>query len=308
MFDLLRDLATDYTLRTVALGSLLLGIVSGTMGCFAVLRRQALLGDALAHAALPGICIAYLVTGDRAPLPLLLGAAAAGWLATLLILRIVRTTPLKEDTALALTLGVFFGVGILLLTRIQRGGAASQAGLDTYLFGQAATLVAGRVLVFGAVAVVCLGTLALLYKEFKLVTFDPGFAATLGYDPGRMTALSSLLLMAGIVIGLQTVGVVLMAAMIAGPGTAARQWTDRLGTMLVVAGAIGGLAGTGGALLSVSSAALPTGPAIVLVLAGLVALSLLFGRARGLVWRWRRRRRQGLQPPPPIVFGQELPG
>ena len=146
MIDILHDLIFDYTLRNVALGAMLLGIVSGVLGSFAVLRRQGLLGDTLSHAALPGICVAFIITGARTPIVLLLGAGIAGWLGTMLLLRIVKDTKLSEDTALGVILSVFFGVGVLLLTWIQQQNNANQAGLDRYLFGQAASLVAENVI------------------------------------------------------------------------------------------------------------------------------------------------------------------
>src|SRR5688500_10184363 len=145
MRETLHDLIFDYTLRNVALGSMLLGIVSGVLGSFAVLRRQGLLGDTLSHAALPGICIAFMLTGARTPIVLLIGAGIAGWIGTMLLLRIVKDTKLSEDTALGVILSIFFGVGILLLTVIQQRNDATQAGLDRYLFGQAAALVASNI-------------------------------------------------------------------------------------------------------------------------------------------------------------------
>src|SRR3990170_4393538 len=135
MPDLLRDVIFDYTLRNVALGSALLGIVGGVLGTFAVLRRQGLLGDALAHAALPGIALAFMLTGSKASLVLMLGAAISGWLGTLLIIRIVQDTRLSEDTALGVILTAFFGLGVVLLTHIQHSNNANQAGLDQFLFG-----------------------------------------------------------------------------------------------------------------------------------------------------------------------------
>ena len=139
--DILRDLLFDYTLRNVALGSALLGIVSGVLGSFAMLRRQGLLGDTLAHAALPGICLAFLFTGNKEQIVLLLGAGLAGWVGTMLLLLIVRQTVLSEDAALGIVLSTFFGFGITLLTYINQRDDANQAGLDKYLFGQAAALI-----------------------------------------------------------------------------------------------------------------------------------------------------------------------
>lgn len=297
MLQLLTDLFFDYTLRNVALGSALLGVVSGVLGCFAVLRRQGLLGDALAHAALPGICLAFLLTGLKAPLVLMIGAALSGWLGTLLLLYIVRQTPLDEDAALGIILSVFFGFGVVLLTYIQRTGDANQAGLDKYLFGQAATLVWDNVLAMALLGALALGLVALLYKEFKLITFDPDFAASLGFGARRLSILLTSLIVLAIVIGLQTVGVVLMAAMLVGPAAAARQWTNRLSRMILLAALFGAASGVSGALISISEARTPTGPMIILSLTVIVLVSLIFGAARGLAWEWLRNRQRSLTAP-----------
>ncbi len=291
----LHDLIFDYTLRNVALGGMLLGIVAGVLGAFAVLRRQALLGDTLSHAALPGICIAFMLTGSRAPLVLLVGAGIAGWIGTMIFLRTIKATKLSEDTMLGVVLSVFFGIGILLLTFIQQQNNANQAGLDKYLFGQAASLIGRDVRMFAILGVGALVAVYLFYKEFKLLSFDPEFAASLGLPVRRLDIMLTSLLVVAVMIGLQTVGVVLMAAMIIGPGTAARQWTDRLRTMLVLSGIFGGLAGVTGAVISVQASRLPTGPMIILSLTVIVFSSLLFAPRHGLVaqwWRQRARRQQ----------------
>jgi manganese/zinc/iron transport system permease protein len=285
------DLFSDYTLRNVALGSALLGIVSGVLGCFAVLRRQGLLGDALAHAALPGICVAYLLTGSKAPLVLLIGAAAAGWLGTLALLRIVRDTRISEDSALGIVLSVFFALGILLLTFISKRNDANQAGLDKFLFGQAAALISDDInamLILGAGALVII---AMLYKEFKLITFDAAFAASLGLRTDWLGVLLTSLIVIAVVIGLKTVGVVLMASMLVGPAVAARQWTNKLGAMIGLAALFGALSGITGAALSVTDDGLPTGPMVILSLTAIVLISLFFAPERGLVWEWLRRLR-----------------
>lgn len=289
--ELLVALFSDFTLRTVALGSATLGLFSGAMGTFAVLRRQSLLGDAVAHAALPGIALAFLLTGARTPLPLLLGAALAGWAATMAVLAIVRTTRVPQDTALGLVLSVFFGFGLMLLTYLQKHPGARQAGLDRFLFGQASALLPRDVVTTAAVGAACLGLVAFFWKEFKLVSFDPDLARTLGLPVRRLEILLTTLLVVAIVLGLQTVGVVLMSAMVVAPAAAARQWTDRLGTMVFLAGGIGALAGLAGAVASSTAARVPTGPAIVLAVSTLTLLSLLLAPNRGLLWRWARERR-----------------
>ncbi|MCU0488462.1 MAG: metal ABC transporter permease, partial [Anaerolineales bacterium] len=285
---LLQNLFFDYTLRTVALGSALLGIVSGALGAFAVLRKQSLVGDAISHAALPGIVLAFWLTGSKAPLVLMLGAVSAGWLSTLLILRIVSATRIKYDSALGFNLSVFFGVGLMLLTFVQRQPNARQAGLDKFLFGQAATLLVEDVWAMALLGGLALGLLALFWKEFKLLSFDSEYATSQGFPVRGLDILLTSLIAAAIVIGLQAVGVVLMSAMLVAPAAAARQWTDRLGWMALLSGLLGALAGLTGALISSSVPGLSTGPTIVLVATTLVISSLLFAPNRGLLWNWLR--------------------
>jgi manganese/zinc/iron transport system permease protein len=288
---MLIELITDYTLRNVALGSALLGIVSGVLGCFAVLRRQGLLGDALAHAALPGICIAYLLTGSKTPIVLLLGAAVAGWIATLLLLKIVKDTRISEDGALGIVLSVFFAFGIVLLTAITKRNDANQSGLDKFLFGQAATLVEENVITMAVLGGIALFFVFLLYKEFKLLAFDTAFAASIGFNTNVLSVLLTSLIVIAVVIGLQTVGVVLMAAMLVGPAVAARQWTNRLGVMICLSALFGAASGIAGALISVSDTGIPTGPMIILSMTAIVFVSLLFAPERGIVWDALRQRK-----------------
>jgi manganese/zinc/iron transport system permease protein len=282
------DLFADYTLRIVALGSGVLGATGGTLGSFAVLRRQSLLGDAVSHAALPGIAIAFLLTGTRAPLVIMLGAAVAGWLGTLAVLAVVNRSRVPFDSALGIVLAVFFGFGLVLLTYIQKMPDASQAGLDSYLFGQAAALLRRDVVAMVVLGGIAIAVVVMLWKEFKLLSFDSAFGSSLGLPMARLDLLLTSLLVVAIVIGLQTVGVVLMSAMIVAPAAAARQWSQRLAPMVVIAAAIGVACGVLGSITSSSIPKLPTGPTIVLMLSFVVAISLLLAPERGLVWRWLR--------------------
>ena len=308
MMHILHELIFDYTLRNVALGSAVLGIVSGALGCFAVLRRQGLLGDTLSHTALPGVCLAYLLTGSKESIVLLAGAGVAGWLGTLILLRIIRDTRLSEDAAMGIVLSTFFGFGIALLTYISKRNDANQAGLDKYLFGQAAALVTRNVITIAALSAVALLFLALFYKEFKLLAFDPEFAASMGFNTHFLSVLLTTLIVVAVVVGLQTVGVVLMAAMIVGPAAAARQWTNRLSVMIALAAFFGAASGVTGAVLSVTESGLPTGPMIVLSLTAIVALSLLFGSAQGLAWEWLRHRRNRRRLTAPVLRTEQEPG
>ena len=284
----------DYTLMIVAIGAALLGAVSGTLGTYAVLRRQSLLGDAISHAALPGIAIAFLLTGSKTPLILVLGAAVAGWLGTLFILSIVRLTRIKYDSALGIILSTFFGFGLVLHTLIQRTGNANQAGLDTFLFGQAATILESDVLTIGILGGIAIVIMLVFWKELKLLVFDEGFAASLGFPIRALDILLTSLLVIAIVLGLQAVGAVLMSAMLVAPAVAARQWTDKLSVMMLLAACFGALAGVSGTIISSSASRIPTGPTIVLCATVVVGFSIVLAPNRGLLWnslRYQRNKR-----------------
>jgi manganese/zinc/iron transport system permease protein len=275
----------------VASGAALLGAVSGSLGTYAVLRRQSLLGDAISHAALPGIAIAFLLTGSKAPLILVLGAAIAGWLGTLLIMSIVRLTRIKYDSALGIVLSTFFGFGLVLHTLIQRTGNANQAGLDTFLFGQAATILASDILTIGVLGGVAIVITFVFWKELKLLVFDEGFAASLGFPLRALDILLTCLLVIAIVLGLQAVGAVLMSAMLVAPAVAARQWTNKFSVMMLLAACFGALAGVSGTIISSAASRIPTGPTIVLCGTVVVGFSIAFASNRGLLWDWLRQKR-----------------
>lgn len=274
----------DYTMRTVALGCALLGIVAGALGPFAVLRRQSLMGDAVSHAALPGIVAAFLITGSKEPLILMIGAAIAGWLSMIAVINITGNTRVKYDAALGISLSVFFGFGMVLLTFAQKSPDAAQAGLSKFLFGQAAAMVMADVRLLFALGLASLTILAIFWKEFKILSFNRDFADTIGYSTSKLDLILTSLIVVSIVIGLQTVGVVLMSAMIVAPAAAARQWTDRLGAMVTLSAFIGALSGIAGATLSGVAPHIPTGPAIVLSSIAFVLISILFASNRGIIW------------------------
>jgi manganese/zinc/iron transport system permease protein len=280
-FDWIRDPNTQW----VFAGTTLLGVSSGVLGCFALLRRRSLLGDALAHAALPGVCVAFLLTQSRSLSVLLLGALVAGLLGAAAVQAITRYTRIKEDGALGIVLSVFFAVGILFLTNIQHTGAGNQAGLDKYVFGQAASMVGKDVKVMAICAVIVCLVAAALFKELKILCFDQGFASGLGFSPGVLDGVLMTLVVLAVVIGLQAVGVVLMAAMLIIPAASARLWTDRLGSMVVLAGAVGAASGALGTVLSLQALRLPTGPLIVLAATSIFLVSLSLAPRRGLLPR-----------------------
>ncbi len=276
---------SDYTLRTITIGTAILGAICGMLGSFAVLRKQSLLGDAISHASLPGIAIAFLITGTKDTYILLLGALISGLIGAFWIRGIVKNTHLKTDTALGLILSVFFGFGMLLLTFIQKQPNANQSGLDKFLFGQAATLLINDVWFMAIITGICLVILLLFWKEFKILLFDADYAKTLGFNIRFIDILITTFIVLAIVLGLQTVGVVLMSAMLLAPAAAARQWTNKLSTMVILAAIFGAFSGVIGTGISASQSNLSTGPVIVLVAAIFVIFSFIFSPSRGLLFR-----------------------
>ncbi|MBI5668018.1 MAG: metal ABC transporter permease [Chloroflexi bacterium] len=279
-----------YTLATVAVGGAMLGTVSGALGAFAVLRQQSLMGDTLSHAALPGVAVAFLIAGRDLGW-LLLGAGIASWLAAHFVTVVTRTTRIKPDTAMGMALAAFFAVGIALLAYIQQRPDASQAGLDTFIFGQAAAIVQQDVILISVVGVVVFICLALFWKEFKLITFNAEFARANGYPVRTLDMLLSTLIVVAIVLGLQLAGVILMVGLLIAPAVAARQWTHHLGQMVVLSALLGAVSGASGAILSALDQGLPTGPLIIVVASVLVAVSLAIAPGRGVIWTLRQQQR-----------------
>jgi manganese/zinc/iron transport system permease protein len=300
-------LQSGYNAALVAIGAALLGAAAGSCGAFLFLRKRALVSDAVAHATLPGVGIAFMVMvalgGDGRSLPgLLLGSALSAGLGLLVVEWITRRTRLAEDAAIGAVLSVFFGFGIVLLTIIQTMSRGKQAGLEGFLLGSTAGMLlqdAVIIVVGGACSIVAL---VLLRRPMTLVAFDAEFAAASGVSV-RMIDLTMMgLVMAVTVIGLKIVGLILIVAMLIVPSVTARFWTDRTERLVAIAGAIGGISAYIGAALSASAPNLPTGPIIVLVCFGLFIASLLFAPNRGVlasILRHRRfqvrvHRRQGL--------------
>ena len=286
MDALLQFARENYNLLVVLAGTSLLGIGAGIIGAFAVLRKRALTGDALSHAALPGLCIAFLLLRERNLFALLAGALASGVVGIAIISALGRWTRVRNDAAIGIVLTVFFGLGVVLLKIIQNlPGGGSRAGLNSYIFGKTAGMTQSDVYVILAAAVACLVLIVLFYKEFQLVSFDAEFARTLGWPIFAIDLLMMSLVAAAVVIGLPSVGVILVSALLIMPGAAARFWTERLSTLLVVAGGIGFAMGFAGTLLSARFQNLPTGPIVVLTGTAIFTASMLFGLRRGAIAR-----------------------
>lgn len=282
----------DPSLRNALAGSMLLGVCCGLMGTFLVVRKLALMGDALSHAVLPGVALGFLWNMTKDPLAIFIGATLAGLLGAGTVQVIRGTTKHKEDAALGFVLASFFGVGICLFTMIQNIPGGNKSGLDKFMFGQAAALSQGDVLLLAAVTLLAIGAVLVFYKEYTLTSFDAGFARSLGM-PVQIFHYSLMLLLAfAIVSSLQAVGVVLVSAMLVIPAAAAFLLTDRFGLMLLLSAVFGLCSGAIGSFFSFVGRNLPTGPFMVLAAAAVFAAALFFGPRHGILSRlWRQRSR-----------------
>lgn len=278
-------IAFDYTTAVVVSGSALLGMVSGLLGTFSVLRRQSLIGDGVSHSALPGVAAAFLLTGTKNTEVLLSGALISGLLALLLILAATKSSKIKFDAALATVMSAFFGLGTVLLTCAQKLPNATQAGIHNFIYGQASSMLGRDVIIIFLCGIFILGAVLLLWKELKVFSFDREFAEQLGIPCKRINLILSFLTVIAVIIGIQTVGAVLMSAMLIAPAAAARQWCDRLWVMAVLSAIFGGISGVAGAVTATVSEGTPTGPAIVIAASLITALSLLFAPCRGIIFR-----------------------
>lgn len=296
-----------YNVTLVAIGAGLLGLAAGIVGAFLFLRKRALVSDAISHATLPGVGIAFLIMvalgGDgRSLLGLMLGAALSALAGLGVVHWLTTRTRLGEDAAIGAVLSVFFGIGIVLLTIIQTIGAGRQAGLEGFLLGTTAGMLRADALLIAAGGALALGAVILLRRHMTLVAFDPEFAAASGLRPARVDMAMMALALAVTVVGLKIVGLILIVALLILPPVAARFWTERSEVLAILAGVIGGLSGATGAIVSSLAPDLPTGPIIVLVAASVFVLSLIFAPQRGMLasavshlgYRRRVHMRQGL--------------
>lgn len=287
----LLELATfqgGFNATIVTIGTMMLGISAGVVGVFALLRRRALVADALSHATLPGIAIAFMASillgGDGRSLPLLLaGAAVSGVAGVLAIQALGRWTRLREDASIAIVLSVSFGIGVVLLSWIQSNEPSSSAGLDHFIYGRTASMLPGDAWTMSLLAVVTVTLTTTLRREFGLVCFDRDFAISTGWPVGLIDLLMLGLVVLVTVAGLQAVGIVLVVAMIVIPPVAARFWTDRLRVLLVLSGTLGGLGGWFGAVISAGLPNQPAGAVIVLTTGAVFAISMFLAPRRGVI-------------------------
>jgi len=291
MADLLEVLSLrNYNTRLVVASTILLGLASGLIGSFLLLRKRSLMGDALSHATLPGIGLLFMAmvvfggTGKFLP-GLLVGAALTGVIGVGLVTLIRNTTRLKDDAAMGIVLSVFFGLGVAVLGVVQSMPGASAAGLESFIYGKTASMVMRDFFLISSVALAVVVGSILLHKELTLLCFDEPFAAAQGWPVNVLDAVMLGLVTAVTVVGLQAVGLILIIAFLITPAAAARFWTERLSVMLILAGLIGAVSGWLGASMSALQPRLPAGAVIVLVAAVIFVFSMIFGTARGVLLR-----------------------
>ncbi|MCC5806770.1 MAG: metal ABC transporter permease [Opitutales bacterium] len=283
-------LLRDYNTRLVIISTALLGVAGGLAGSFLLLRKRSLMGDALSHATLPGIVLAFIVavhfTGaGRSFAVLVTGAAVTGILGCVVVLLIRGLTRVKDDAAMGIVLSVFYGAGVVLLSIVQHMPEAGTAGLESFLYGKTASMVLTDFYLVSGAAVVALFASLALFKEFRLLCFDEDYARSMGWPTHALDVLMLLLVTLVTVVGLQAVGVVLIIAFLIIPAASARMWTSRFGWMLAIAAGFGGASGWLGSGLSALTPGLPAGAVIVLTAAALFVMSLLAGPDRGIVAR-----------------------
>ncbi|MEM7696608.1 MAG: metal ABC transporter permease [Pseudomonadota bacterium] len=293
-------LQAGYNAAVVLIGATLLGLSAGACGPFLFLRKRAMVSDALAHATLPGVALAFMALvalgGDGRFLPaLLVGSALSAGAGLLAIDWLTHRTRLTEDAAIGAVLSVFFGAGVVLLTLIQSMGAGRQAGLEDFLLGSAAGMLAADAVVIGVGAALCLSIVVTFRRPLTLVAFDPIFAATSGINVRAMDRLALALALGVTVVGLKLVGLVLIVALLIVPPVTARFWTDRTGVLIALSALFGAVSAAMGTALSAAAPGLPTGAIIVLTAFGLFLVSFTGSPLRGVLAAAIKHRRTAVR-------------
>ena len=293
--DFLKEIASFFTfsepnVKVVFWGSLVLCSISGLVGTFTLLRKRSLIGDVISHSVLPGIALAFIIGEQKNPVYLIIGAAITGWISTHLVDYITKHSKIKNDTAIALILSVFFGIGILLLTHIQHSGNAAQSGLDQFIFGRASAMNMNDVWLFSIVGIVITLLTIIFFRGFTLLSFDESYSESIGFPNEILRLLLSITTVITVAMGVQAVGVVLMSALLITPAAAARFWTNKIAFLAILAVIFSGVAGVLGSAISYTYNGMPTGPWIVVVVSVFAIVSSIIGRRNGLAKRLFRQR------------------
>ncbi|MCB0735615.1 MAG: metal ABC transporter permease [Flavobacteriales bacterium] len=286
---------SEPNVKVVFLGSLILCAISGLVGTFTFLRKRSLIGDVISHAVLPGIALAFIIGHQKNVLYLIIGATITGWISTYLVEYITRHSKIKSDTAIALILSVFFGIGVLLLTHIQHTGAGSQSGLDQFIFGRASAMNQSDIVLFGSVGIVILVLTLIFFRGFSILSFDEGYANAIGFPIAWLKLILSIITVITVAMGVQAVGVVLMSALLITPAAAARFWTNKIHILAILAVLFASISGIIGSAVSYTYNGMPTGPWIVVIVSLLAFLSAIIGSKTGILKSWNLRRRNNVK-------------
>jgi manganese/zinc/iron transport system permease protein len=286
---------SEPNVKLVFWGSLILCSVSGAVGVFTFLRKRSLLGDVISHSVLPGICLAFLLGEEKNPLYLLIGATFTGWLSIYLVDVITSKSKIKNDTAIALVLSVFFGVGILLLTNIQHSNLASQSGLDRFIFGSASSMNATDIKLFSIIGFIIFALIVVFLRGLKMLSFDEEYAKSIGFPVQVIKLVLSVATVTTVAMGVQAVGVVLMSALMITPAATARFWTNDIRKMLLLAVVLSGISGVLGSAISYVGNGMPTGPWIVVVISIMAIVSAFLGTKKGIIKKALNDRRNSMK-------------
>lgn len=297
---------TDAVLRAPTIGCMLMCFAAALVGVIVFLKKQSLLGESLSHAAYPGVIIGVISAGalsmseqDETAVAILImaGAFLSAMIGLWAIAFLERRLRVRSDSALCFVLSAFFGIGLTLASEVQFAYTTLYRQVQVYLYGQAATMTDVHILIYGILAAVVLGVVIFFYKEIQSIAFDRDYARSLGINTKMIDAVIFVLIVLAVVIGIRSVGVVLMSAMLIAPAVAARQYTNKLYIMFALAAFFGLLSGFFGNYFSVEMTkqlalkypsarlSLPTGPMIVVVASIICLLSLMFASKRGLLLR-----------------------
>ena len=274
------DILRNYSFIIVALGTVILAMATGIIGSISVLKGKSLIGDAIGHSTYPGIVIAFMLSMEKSPLVLLLGAAIAGAISFFLIDLISNNSKIDLDATLAIVLSSFFGLGMVLKSYIQGHPAyagVSQSGLKNYIFGQASYIMKNDVKIIFVVSILSIILLLVFYKEIKVYVFDEVYAKTIGINPVLMNTIILIATMLLITTGLKLVGAILISSMLIVPAITALQWTDKFHVMLIIAGICGGVSAFIGTFISTAYDGMSTGPTIILVMSLFSLISMIIG-------------------------------
>tara|TARA_Y100000766_G_C18892781_1_gene599375 strand:- start:898 stop:2196 length:1299 start_codon:yes stop_codon:yes gene_type:complete len=275
----------DTNITNVVLGTLLLGFTCGIVGVLVVLNKKTLIVDAVSHSILPGICIGFMLSGVKNPIYLISGGMTTGALSVFLVDWVSKVSRIKKDAAIATILSVLFSLGVILLNIIQHSENSNQSGLSDFLFGKAATIIRSDLYVFGTMCVIVLVIIPLFYQHFKIALFDNGFAKTIGLNEKLIQSLISGLIVISTAIGIQTVGIILMSALIITPGSSAFFWTNNFKNSIIISGVFASISSVLGVFISYLSPNMPTGPWIIVMLSTIAILSSFLSKKGILIKR-----------------------